>query len=504
MSFVLGMDLGTTGNRVAAFAPDGRKTYSAYYEFPQIFPQPGWVEHDPNQILETAVRALRDVLKQIGPARVSALGITNQRETTVLWSRKTGKPVYNAIVWQCRRTAAECSRLRDHAAEIKAKTGLPLDPYFSATKIQWILDHVEGVREKALSGEILFGTIDTWILWNLTGGRVHATEPSNASRTLCFNLKTLDYDPQLMDLFHIPRGMMPELRESGGDFGIVDPKYSEGHSFPIRGVLGDQQASFFAQGGWQKGVVKNTYGTGLFLMAGTGSQIPESGPLINTVAWKMRGHVDYALEGSVFIGGAAIQWLRDGLGILRSAQDTEELAGALKDNEGVYFVPALAGLGAPYWDPEARGLIIGITRGTHAGHFARAALEAMAYQTRAVMDEMKKLMGSGKFQALRVDGGASRNNFLMQFQSEILGIPVERPEETETTVLGAAALAGMESDFWTQEQFLASRKIDRVFKPCGDSEKSESYYAAWLSAAEKSLGWAAAGSGINPQKKRED
>lgn len=485
------MDLGTTGNRVAAFARDGRLTASAYYEFPQIFPQPGWVEHDPFQILETAMRALREVTGKVGVENIQGLGITNQRETTILWDKKTGIPVYNAIVWQCRRTTSLCDSLRSSAPEVKARTGLSLDPYFSATKISWLLDQVPGLREKVSRGEILFGTVDTWLLWNLTKGRVHATEASNASRTLCLNLKTLAYDPEMLKLFGVPENILPEVRDSGGKFGVLD-KSLLGREIPILGILGDQQAAFFAQGGWQEGVVKNTYGTGLFLMAATGKTIPESGPLINTVAWKLRGDVLYALEGSVFIGGAAIQWLRDGLGLITSAEETEAMAKSLKSNDGVYFVPALTGLGAPYWDPSARGLLIGLTRGTTPAHFARAALESLAYQTRDVIDEMKHLTSSHSFTSLRVDGGAVKNNFLMQFQSDILGFNVERPEQTETTVLGAAALAGIEAGFWTQEEFLSARCVDKVFQPQMLESERQELYRLWRAAAAKSLGWAKA------------
>ncbi len=490
MKVILGMDLGTTGNRVAAFSKDGRMVAKAYYEFPQIFPKPGWVEHDPMQILETALRALKEVAAQVGASNIEGLGITNQRETTVLWDRATGKPVYNAIVWQCRRTAPYCEALRSHASDIKARTGLSLDPYFSATKIRWILDHVPGIRERTERGEILFGTVDTWILWNLTGKRVHATEPSNASRTLCFNIKTLEYDPVLLDLFGVPKSLLPEIKESGADFGKVEKEIA-GVEIPVRAILGDQQAAFFAQGGWQEGVVKNTYGTGLFVMTATGSEIPESGALINTVAWKWRGKALYALEGSVFIGGAAIQWLRDGLGVVASAPETAAMAEALQSNEGVYFVPALSGLGAPFWDPEARGLLIGLTRGTKPEHLARAALESMAYQTRAVTDEMKRLAHSSGFKRLRVDGGAVKNDFLMQFQADILGFEVERPEQIETTVLGAAALAAIEAGFWTLEEFFAIRRVDRIFKPVLAADESNHFYQTWLKAAQKSLGWAA-------------
>ena len=489
MKVILGMDLGTTGNRVAAFTKDGRVVASAYYEFPQVFPKPGWVEHDPVEILESALRALKEVAGKVGVENIQGLGITNQRETTILWDKKTGAPVYNAIVWQCRRTADLCDALRGSAAGIKSRTGLSLDPYFSATKIRWILDHVPGVRDKAARGEILFGTVDTWMLWNLTKGKTHATEPSNASRTLCLNIQKLSYDAEMLKLFGIPENIFPEVRDSGGLFGVLD-KAILGREIPILAILGDQQAAFFAQGGWQEGVVKNTYGTGLFLMAATGKTIPESGSLINTVAWRLRGDVLYAIEGSVFVGGAAIQWLRDGLKIISSAAETEALALSLKSNEGVYFVPALTGLGAPYWDPDARGLLIGLTRGTTPAHFVRAALESLAYQTRDVIGEMKRLTTTHTFNTLRVDGGAVKNNFLMQFQADILGFNVERPEQIETTVLGAAALAGMEAGFWTQEEFLSARRVERVFQPMMEVNERQKLYQAWLSAAAKSLGWA--------------
>ncbi|HDK35498.1 MAG TPA: glycerol kinase, partial [Bacteroidetes bacterium] len=388
MNVILAIDLGTTGNRVIAFSENGTVVSKSYYEFPQIFPQPGWVEHDPFDIWNTVKRALTDVAAAVGPENIAAIGITNQRETTILWDKSTGKPVYNAIVWQCRRTASQCDRLREHAGFIKQRTGLFLDPYFSATKIKWILDHVEGARQKAENGQIIFGTVDTWVLWNLTGGAAHATEPSNASRTLCFNIHTLRFDDDLLRIFDIPETLLPEVKESGADFGHTAKKLL-GREIPITGILGDQQAAFFAHGGWQEGVIKNTYGTGLFVVTSTGDQIPNSGKLVNTIAWSIDGKVTYALEGSVFIGGAAIQWLRDGLKIIQSAGESEPLAVSLPDNEGVYFVPALAGLGAPDWDPSARGTFLGITRGTGPAHFARAALEAIAYQSKDVIEEMR-------------------------------------------------------------------------------------------------------------------
>ncbi|VAX34373.1 Glycerol kinase, partial [hydrothermal vent metagenome] len=383
MKVVLAIDLGTTGNRVIAFSEDGTIVAKSYYEFPQIFPQPGWVEHNPFDILNTTKKALKDVISSVGIDSVVSIGITNQRETTILWDRKTGKPVYNAIVWQCRRTKEICDRLAEHSHIIREKTGLPLDPYFSATKIKWIIENIEGVREQIDKGNILFGTVDSWILWNLTGGKVHATEPGNASRTLCYNIHTLDYDDELLEIFNLPGSIFPEVKESGGHFGNTDRALT-GREIPITGILGDQQASLFAQGGWEEKVVKNTYGTGLFLMTSTGKDLPGSGRLLNTIAWRIDGEVNYAMEGSIFVGGSCIQWLRDGLKIIKASADTESMAESLGSNEGVYFVPALTGLGAPYWDPTARGMIIGITRGTGREHFARAALEAIAYQTRDV------------------------------------------------------------------------------------------------------------------------
>jgi len=433
------------------------------------------------------VKALKDVLSAVGEDNVVSIGITNQRETVVLWDKQTGKPVYNAIVWQCRRTREICDRLSKHAALIKRKTGLPLDPYFSATKIQWLIENVPGVKEGADKGDILFGTVDSWILWNLTGGHVHATEPSNASRTLCYNIHTLDFDDELLDLFGIPRRLLPEVRESGELFGTTDKKIT-GREIPITAILGDQQAALFAQGGWEMGVVKNTYGTGLFLMTTTGTKVAESGNLINTIAWRVAGEVSYAIEGSVFIGGSCIQWLREGLQIIKSSADSEQLAEALESNEGVYFVPALVGLGAPYWDPSARGMIIGITRGTRREHFARAALEAIAYQTRDVIEEMENAAGI-KFKNLRVDGGAAENDFLMQFQADILNTTIERPQLIETTAFGAAGLSGIISGFWDKNKFSAARKVERKFTPNWDAEKRNFYYSRWKKAVARSLNW---------------
>ena len=488
MKVVLAIDLGTTGNRVIALSKNGDIVAKSYYEFPQIFPRPGWVEHNPLDIWKTAQKALNDVLSAVGVENVVALGITNQRETTILWDKDTGKPVYNAIVWQCRRTEKICEELAPYSAIIKDKTGLPLDPYFSATKIKWIMDNVAGVKEKIKQGKIVFGTVDTWILWNLTGGKVHATEPSNAARTLCFNIKTMAYDEELLNIFGVPESILPEVKDSDAHFGNTDKRII-GKEIPVTGILGDQQASLFAHGGWEEGVVKNTYGTGLFLMFSTKQKILPTDRLVNTVAWKIGEKTTYAAEGSVFIGGACVQWLRDGLKIIDSASDTEDMARSLSSNDGVYFVPALAGLGAPYWDSSARGMIIGLTRGTRREHIARAALEALAFQTRDVIETINEDFDIS-IQKLRVDGGACQNDFLMQFQADILGIPVERPKLIETTGMGAAGIAGITVGFWDENEFLQTRKIDRVFRPGFDKKQRDAYYFRWKDAVKRALKWA--------------
>ncbi|NOZ25925.1 MAG: glycerol kinase GlpK [Nitrospirae bacterium] len=487
MKVILAIDLGTTGNRVIAFTADGSVAAKSYYEFPQIFPAPGWVEHDPFDILNTTKKALQDVISAVGADSVVSMGMTNQRETTLLWDKRTGKPVHNAIVWQCRRTKPICDRLEEYSGTIREKTGLPLDPYFSATKIKWIIEHVDGVRRGIEQGNIIFGTVDTWVLWNLTAGRVHATEPGNASRTLCYNIHTLDYDEDLLEIFGLPRKIFPEVRESSGLFGNT-AKEITGREIPITGILGDQQASLFAQGGWEEDVVKNTYGTGLFLMTSTGSELQTSGRLLNTIAWKTDGEVCYAMEGSVFVGGSCIQWLRDGLKIIRSSAETESMAASLGSNEGVYFVPALTGLGAPYWDPDARGMIIGITRGTRREHLVRAALEAIAYQTRDVIEEMERTTGMA-LKKVRVDGGASKNDFLMQFQADILGAAIERPVLTETTAFGAAGIAGIAAGFWSRNGFFGTRKVERVFSPLVDEKRADLCYSQWKRAVKRAMGW---------------
>lgn len=488
MSFIVALDLGTTGNRAVAFDKKGAVAAKAYREFPQIFPRAGWVEHDPKKILETTELVLKEVAEKVGVSKIEAIGITNQRETTIIWDKQTGEPIFNAVVWQCRRTADICEDLKPHASLFKQKTGLFLDAYFSGTKIQWILDHVEGARQKAESGQLLFGTVDTWILWHLTKGKVHATEVSNASRTLCFNIHTLDYDQELLDLLKVPRQILPEVKESAGDFGRVDAQIL-GKEIPITGILGDQQASLLAQGGWQKGMVKNTYGTGLFVMTSSGGQAAETQRLVSTVAWKINGEITYALEGSIFVGGSCVQWVRDELQFLKSADQAEKMALQLKGNDDVYLVPAFVGLGAPYWDPKARGLLIGLTRGTTQAHIVRAALESMAYQTMDVIGEMAECDSVDPFNKLRVDGGAVNNNFLMQFQADILDMEVERPVQTETTVLGAAFIAGLAVGFWQKEDLQSIRGVEKTFLPDMEDLKRQELYDKWKKAVNKSLAW---------------
>jgi len=457
---ILALDLGTTGNRAIIFDRDTRIVASSYREFTQHYPQPGWVEHDPLEIWES----VRTVMAEVNPRDIVGIGIANQRETIVAWDRNTGKPLHNAIVWQDRRTAARCANLP--AAEIHERTGLVCDPYFSATKIEWLLQNVPAARRG------LFGTIDSWILWKLTGGKVFATDPSNASRTMLFNIREQRWDATLLKLFGVSAEQLPEVRPSSGHFGAN-----------VYGMIGDQQAAMFAQGCYEPGIVKNAYGTGLFMMMNTGTAPLASQQLLSTIAWQIGDRVDYALEGSVFIGGAAIQWLRDQLGVVKTAAETEALATSLTGNDGVYFVPALTGLGAPYWDAGARGTIVGLTRSTTKAHLARAALEAMAYQTRDVAE----LMGT-PLRKLQVDGGACANNFLMQFQADILGVPVERPAVIETTALGAAGLAGLATGVWSSpEDFLQHRRVERVFAP---QRVSDDLYARWKDAVARSRQWA--------------
>jgi glycerol kinase len=489
---VLALDLGTTGNRAIVFDRD-QKVYSTdYEEFTQYFPKPGWVEHDPEEIWTSVRRILMKTFRRVNARDVAGVGIANQRETVVLWDKKTGRPVYRAIVWQDRRTTAVCEALKKRGLEaaIHRKTGLFLDPYFSATKIAWILKNVPVAKRLLSSGRLAAGTIDSWILWKLSGGRMHATDTSNASRTLLFNLKTLDWDESLCRTFGVPRSILPKILPSSGDLLETDSRLF-GIPVPVCGIAGDQQAASFAQGCFRHGIVKNTYGTGLFAVETTGPVPRFSKNLLTTVAWSLgsKARTDYAVEGSVFIGGAAVQWLRDGLGLIKKSSDVESLAKKTPSTGGVYFVPALSGLGAPYWDPKARGLIVGLTRGTTGSHIARAALEAIAYQTRDILEVMKKDTGKA-FRTLRVDGGASANDFLMQLQADVLGIPVERPKIVETTALGAAGLAGLAAGVWkSKEDFAERRRVDRVFRPSAAGNRREAY-DKWKDAVRRSRGWA--------------
>lgn len=501
--YILALDLGTTGNRALVFDRKQNILSLEYEEFPQIFPKPGWVEHDPEKIWLNTCHILAKTFRRIPAKDISAIGVTNQRETVLLWDKRTGRPVHNAIVWQCRRTAPFCEALKKkgHEKSIHAKTGLFLDAYFSASKITWLLDHVKGARRRAEKGELLAGTIDSWVIWNLTAGRSHVTDTSNASRTMLFNLNTLSWDDGLCRLFRVPKKILPAVIPSsvGARCATLTHKTPSGHEIPITGVIGDQQSASFAQGCFGPGIIKNTYGTGLFMLENTGKHPRFSKNLLTTVAWSLGSLKDtqYAVEGSVFIGGAAIQWLRDGLKIISNAKESTTLAKQIPSNEGVYFVPALVGLGAPYWDPNARGTFVGITRGTGRAHFARAALEAIAYQTRDILEVMKKdTCPSGRrarqvFRSLRVDGGASANDFLMQFQSDILGIPVERPGILETTALGAAGLAGIASGFWrSRDEFSRLRKIQKVFRPkLHFAHDRALLYGRWKEAVFRSQHW---------------
>jgi len=490
--YVLALDQGTTSSRAILFDHQGTACASANQEFKQHYPQPGWVEHDAEEIWQSqrAVAEKAIASAHARPEDIAAIGITNQRETVLIWDRATGKPIHHAIVWQCRRTAAMCDRIKSEGFDrtLREKTGLVTDAYFSGTKIAWLLENVSGARERAERGELACGTIDTWLIWKLTRGRNHVTDVSNASRTLLFNLQSLAWDEEILGYFRIPRSLLPEVKPSGGLLGETD---LFGARLPISSAIGDQQASLFGHQCFQRGTVKNTYGTGCFLLMNTGSVIPRSDEgLLATIAWQHNLQTTYALEGSVFIAGAAIQWLRDELQIVRDAAETEAMALAVKDTGGVYFVPAFVGLGAPHWDAYARGTIVGITRGTNRHHLVRAALESIAYQTRAVVDAMAHDSGI-RPEVLRVDGGAARNDFLCQFQADILGIPVERPATTESTALGAAYLAGLATGFWKDEKELAAQlKIGKRFEPVMPASRREELYAGFERAVERAKGWA--------------
>lgn len=491
--YIMALDQGTTSSRCILFEKNGSIASMVQREFPQIFPRDGWVEHDPMTIWSTQISVATEALLKIGASwsEIYTIGITNQRETVLVWNKKTGEPIYNAIVWQCRRTAEYCKSLADKGleAEIKSKTGLVLDPYFSASKIKWILDNADGARAMAERGELCFGTIDTWLIYKLTGGRVHATDYSNASRTMLFNITELSWDKDLLSIFEIPESMLPEVKPSSSLFGYTD-KNILGAEISIGGVAGDQQAALFGQCCFEVGELKNTYGTGAFLLMNTGDQphISANG-LITTIAWGIGDKITYATEGSVFTCGAAIQWLRDGLRLIESAQDSEYYASKVKDSGGVLVVPAFQGLGAPWWDAYARGMIIGITRGTTKYHIIRATLESMAYQTSDVVNLMEKSTGV-KLRKIKVDGGASANNLLMQFQSDILGIDIERPMCVETTALGAAYLAGLSAGVYTSvDEIKKNREIERSFFPSVSEEERNEKIRVWRKAVERSLLW---------------
>ncbi len=490
----MALDQGTTSSRAILFERSGAIAATAQHEFPQYFPEPGWVEHDPLEIWDSQLRAARDVLAEAGASagEIAAIGITNQRETTVVWDRTTGEPIYPAIVWQSRQTAAICEELRSRGleSEVRARTGLVIDAYFSATKIRFILDAVAGAQQRAERGELAFGTIDCWLLHRLTGGQVHATEVSNASRTLIYNIHQCDWDDLLLGELRIPREILPDVKDSSGSFGIAQAEWL-GEAIPITGIAGDQQAALFGQGCTQPGRAKNTYGTGCFLLMNTGDSAPESKTgLVTTMAWSLGGRPEYALEGSIFVAGAAVQWLRDGLGLIQRAADSEAAARSVDDTGGVYLVPAFVGLGAPYWDERARGVIVGITRGTTREQIVRATLESIAYQTRDVVECIREDSGL-RLDTLRVDGGAAANDFLMQFQADILGAPVERPALLEVTALGAALLAGLGVGFWNDRSELASDASGvTLFEPGLEADRREALYAGWQRAVARSRDWA--------------
>jgi len=492
-NYILALDQGTTSSRAILYDTEGQMVKIAQKEFTQIYPRAGWVEHDPMEIWGSQTGVVSELLATTGIAaeEIAAIGITNQRETTIVWDRQTGKPVYNAIVWQCRRTAEICDDLKAAGLEthIRQSTGLVPDAYFSATKVKWILDHVEGAREKAWRGELLFGTVDTWLVWNLTRGKVHVTDYSNASRTMLYNIHTLSWDSHILQTLDIPAAMLPKVKPSSSVYGVTDARIF-GAEIPIAGDAGDQQAALFGQACYEPGMVKNTYGTGCFMLMQTGDKPARSDHgLLTTIAWGIDGKVSYALEGSIFIAGAAIQWLRDALRIVHDARDSEYFATKVPDAQGVYVVPAFTGLGAPYWDMYARGAILGLTRGTTRNHLIRATLESIAYQTRDVLELMRAECGLDLCE-LRVDGGACANNFLMQFQADILGVPVERPQIIETTALGAAYLAGLAVGFWKDRKAVAARrKADRRFHPAMNEETRQRLYARWKKAVERARAW---------------
>lgn len=493
--YILSLDQGTTSTRAILFNQQGDVHFTSQQEFKQYFPHPGWVEHDANEIWSSVLSVIAGVLTEpnVLPEQIAGIGITNQRETTVVWDKQTGEPIYHAIVWQSRQTEEICEQLRESGYEqiVREKTGLLIDPYFSGTKVKWILDNVKGAREKAEAGQLLFGTIDSWIIWKLSGGRVHVTDYSNASRTLMYNIHELEWDEELLDMLGVPASMLPEVRPSSEVYTFTSSDHFFGHEVPISGAAGDQQAALFGQACLEEGMVKNTYGTGCFMLMNTGEKAVRSeNGLLTTLAWGLDGKVTYALEGSIFVAGSAIQWLRDGLRMFRYSPESEEYARRVDSTDGVYVVPAFVGLGAPYWESEARGAMFGLTRGTTKEHFIRATLESLAYQTKDVLDAMEKDSGIS-LKKLRVDGGAVANNFLMQFQSDLLQVPVDRPVIKETTALGAAYLAGLAVGFWKDTEEIAKHwHLDHQFEPGIEQETSDVLYKGWQRAVRATIRYA--------------
>ncbi|PEB47823.1 glycerol kinase [Bacillus pseudomycoides] len=485
--YILSLDQGTTSSRAILFNKEGKIVHVAQKEFTQHFPKPGWVEHNAQEIWGSILAVIATCLSEVDvkPEQIAGIGITNQRETAVVWDKETGKPVYNAIVWQSRQTVEICDELKEkgYSDMVREKTGLLIDAYFSGTKVKWILDNVEGAREKAERGELLFGTIDTWLVWKLSGGKVHVTDYSNASRTLMYNIHDLQWDDELLEMLTVPKSMLPEVRPSSEVYGHTVDYHFFGQNVPIAGVAGDQQAALFGQACFGEGMAKNTYGTGCFMLMNTGEKaVASEHGLLTTIAWGLNGKVEYALEGSIFVAGSAIQWLRDGMRMFKDASESETYASRVESTDGVYVVPAFVGLGTPYWDSEVRGAVFGVTRGTTKEHFIRATLESLAYQTKDVLCAMEADSGI-ELKTLRVDGGAVKNNFLMQFQSDMLDVPVERPEVNETTALGAAYLAGLAVGYWeNQDEIKAQWNMDRSFTPAMEAETSEELYAGWKKA----------------------
>ena len=490
--YIMSLDQGTTSSRAILFNQKGDIVYSAQREFTQYFPKPGWVEQNASEIWSSILAVIANCLAESGvnPAQIAGIGITNQRETAVVWEKDTGHPIYNAIVWQSRQTADICSKMKEDGLEdlIREKTGLLIDPYFSATKVKWILDHIDGARERAEKGELLFGTIDSWLIWNLSGGKAHVTDYSNASRTMMYNIHELKWDQEILDLLQIPAAMLPEVKGSSEIYAYTVPYHFFGSEIPIAGAAGDQQAALFGQACYREGDIKNTYGTGCFMLMNTGeTAIRSKHGLITTIAWGIGGKVEYALEGSIFVAGSAVQWLRDGLRMIRDSKDSELYASRVESADGVYLVPAFVGLGSPYWDSDVRGAMFGLTRGTTKEHFIRATLESLAYQTRDVLTAMQQDSGN-RLAKMRVDGGAVRNNLLMQFQSDILGCPVERPIISETTALGAAYLAGLAVGFWSScEEISEQWASERIFEPVMNEQQREQLYGGWQRAVHAAM-----------------